>query len=176
MPCQASATNDAILFEVDVSPKFAPKPPTRVYQFHKGDYEGLRAHLSSFRDRYLASSPEGRPVEENWSIISASIKESINKFIPSKMTKSKRHLPWISPAIKRLMNKRDRAYKKTKRSGKAQHLSTYRNLRNSTAERIRKSHAKYVEKVMGGIVPSPDGSTRRVAKEVPITHHVEVFN
>ena len=80
-------------------------------------------------------------------------------FIPSKMTKSKRHLPWISPAIKRLMNKRDRAYKKAKRSGKAQHLSTYRNLRNSTAERICKSHGKYVEEVMGGIVPGPDGST-----------------
>lgn len=56
---------DAILFEVDVAPKFAPKPPRRVYQFLKGEYEGLRAHLSSFRDYYLVSGPEERSVEDN---------------------------------------------------------------------------------------------------------------
>ena len=103
--------------------------------------------------RLLVSSPEDRFT------IADAIKEAINKFIPSKMTKSKCHLPWISPAIKRLMNKRDRTYKKAKRTGKAQHLGAYRQLRNSTTKRIRELHVKYVEEVMGGIAPSPEGST-----------------
>ena len=69
--------------------------------------------MSLFSDWCLHSHPEDRSVEQNLSNISASIKEAINKFIPSKMTKQKRHLSWTGPAIKRLINKRDRAYKKT---------------------------------------------------------------
>lgn len=121
------SNHDTVLFEVDVAVKSAPKPPRRVYQFLKGDYEGLRdLHLSSCCDCNLASSPKDRTVDENWSIISDFIKETINKFIPSKMTKSKCRLPWISPTIKKLMNKHDCAHKKAKRSGKAQHLNVYR--------------------------------------------------
>lgn len=105
--------HDAILFEVDVAPKSAPKPPWRVYQFHKRNFEGFRARTSSFSDWCLHSHPVYRSVEQNLSNISASIKEAITKFIPSKMTKQKRHLSWTGPAIKRLINKRDRAYKKT---------------------------------------------------------------
>ena len=50
-------------------------------------------------------------------------------------------------------------YKKAKRTGKAQHLSAYRQLCNSTTKHIRELHVKYVEEVMGGIAPSPDSST-----------------
>lgn len=113
----------AILLEADEAPKSAPKPPWRVYQFHKRNFEGFRARMSSFSDWCLHSHPEDRSVEQNLSNISASIKEAITKFIPSKMTKQKRHLSWIGPAINRLINKRDRAYKRTWRPGKAQHLS-----------------------------------------------------
>ena len=151
--------HDAILFEVDVAPKFAPKPPRRVYQFHKGEYEGLRAHLSSFCDQSLASGPKERSVEDNWSIIADSIQEVINKFIPSKMTKTKRHLPWVSPDIKRLMNNRGRLHKKAKRTGKARQIGAYRQLRNRITKSIRDSRAKYVKEVMGSIASSPDGST-----------------
>ena len=49
--------HDAILFEVDLSPKYTPKPPRKVYQFHKADYDGLRFHLSSFSNQYLTSDP-----------------------------------------------------------------------------------------------------------------------
>lgn len=57
------------------------------------------------------------------------------------------------------MKKRDRFQKKTKRTGKAKHISAYRQLRNRTTKIIRESHAKYVEEVMGDIAPSSDGST-----------------
>lgn len=75
------------------------------------------------------------------------------------MTKTKRHLPWVSPAIKRLINKRDCLHKKAKRTGKARHIGAYRQLRNRITKSVRDLHAKYVEEVMGGIAPSPDGST-----------------
>ena len=75
------------------------------------------------------------------------------------MTKTKRHLPWVSPDIKRLMNNRGRLHKKAKRTGKARHIGAYRQLRNRITKSIRDLRAKYVKEVMGSIASSPDGST-----------------
>ena len=85
--------HDAILFEVDVTPKPATKPPRKVFQFHKGNYDGLCTRMASFADEYLGSCPGNRSVDENWARISDTIKTAIDQFIPSKMTKAKRHVP-----------------------------------------------------------------------------------
>ena len=96
-------------------------------------------------------------MHENWSYISQKILEATKKatdnFIPHKMSKGKRHLPWVSTSVKRLMNKRDRAYKKATRSGKAVHLTKYKRLRNITTKRMRVAHDKYLDEVMGGLTP-----------------------
>jgi len=51
------------------------------------------------------------------------------------------------------MNKRDRAYKKATRSGKAVHLTKYKRLRNITTKRMHVAHDKYLDEVMGGLTP-----------------------
>ena len=56
------------------------------------------------------------------------------------MSKTKCHLPWVSPAIKRLMNKRDRAYNRAKHNGKPEQWKAYKQLCNSTLKHIRDTH------------------------------------
>ena len=87
------------------------------------------------------------------------IQEAIDKFIPQKMSKTKRHLPWVSRSVKRLMNKRDRAYKKAKRTGKPEHLRIYKQLRNVNVKRLRITHAKYLNEVIGGLSPADHDHT-----------------
>lgn len=91
--------HDAVLFEINMSPKCPLKPPRKILQYHKGDFDGLRSHLSSFATTYLESDPVNRSVVENWNIIAEGIKEAIDNYIPHKMSKAKHHLPWVSPAI-----------------------------------------------------------------------------
>ena len=91
--------HDAILFEIDVSPKFTAKPPRKVLQHHKGDYDGIHSNMASFADSYLTSS-ENRTIDENWTLISDAIKSAVDRFIPSKTAKGKRHLLWISLVYK----------------------------------------------------------------------------
>ena len=107
-------------------------PPRKIYQFHKGDFVGLKASLTTLSSDYLSTNPECNTVDENWSYISQKILEATDNFVPHKMSKGKRHLPWVSSSVKRLMNKRNRAYKKACRSGKAVHLTKYKRLRNIT--------------------------------------------
>ena len=69
------------------------------------------------------------------------------------MSKGKRHLPWVNSSVKRLMNKRNRAYKKACHSGKAVHPTKYKRLRNIITKRLRVAHDKYLNNVMGGLTP-----------------------
>ena len=50
------------------------------------------------------------------------------------------------------MNKRNRAYKKACRSGKAVHLAKYKRPRNITTKRLR-AHDKYLNDIMGDLTP-----------------------
>ena len=150
--CGISDHDDA-LFETDISPSFSPKPRRKIYQFHKGDYSGLKESLSTLTSEYSATCPASNTVDENLSFISTKILESTDKFILHKISKGKRHLPWVSNSVKRLMNKRDRAYKKARRSGKALHLIKYKRPCNTTTKRLRDAHDKYLSEVMSGLTP-----------------------
>ena len=92
-------------------------------------------------------------MDDNWSYISQKILEATDNFIPHEMSKGKRHLSWISSSVKRLMNKRNRAYKRACRSGKAVHLTKYKRLRNITTKRLRVDNDKYLNNIMGGLTP-----------------------
>ena len=114
--------------------------------------------LDSFVTTYLESDHVNRSVDDNRNIIAEGIKEAIDNYIPHKMSKAKRHLPWVSPAIKRLMNRRDRAYKRARRTGKPEHRKAYKQLRNSTLKHIRDTHEKYVNEIVGGLQPADPGN------------------
>ena len=46
--------HDAVLFEVNMSPRCPPKPPRKILQYHKADFDGLRSHLSSIVLHYVS--------------------------------------------------------------------------------------------------------------------------
>ena len=56
------------------------------------------------------------------------------------------------------MIKRNRAYKKVCSSGKAVHLTKYKRLPNITTKRLRVSHDKYLNDVIGGLTPESLGT------------------
>ena len=122
--------------------------------------------LSDLAFAYLGSNPVLCSVDDNWSSIASNILQAADNHVPHKMSKPKRHLPWVSPSIKRMMNRRNRAFKKARRTWKSHHFDTYKNLRNNTSKRLRAAKSKYLNEVMGGLAPDTDqasahGSVKR---------------
>ena len=50
------------------------------------------------------------PVNDMWVSFKSEVLSAIERFIPSKMTKTKYSLPWIDSSIKRLIRKRDKLF------------------------------------------------------------------
>ena len=93
-------------------------------------------------------------MNENWPYISQKTLEATENFIAHKMSKAQCRLSWVSSSVKRVMSKRNRAYKKPCRSGKAVHLTKYKRLRNITTKCRRVAHDKYLNDVTGGLTPA----------------------
>ena len=72
--------------------------------------DGLRDHLARFRDTFLSSDHSHMSVNDMWVSFKSEVIAAIERFIPTKMTKTKYSLPWIDSSIRRLIRKRERLY------------------------------------------------------------------
>ena len=77
---------------------------------------GLRDHMSQFKETYLSEDLSHMSVNEMWVKFKTGFLEAVERFIPSKMTKTKYSLPWIDATIKRLMKRRQKLYLRARKS------------------------------------------------------------
>ena len=76
---------------------------------------------------------------------------AINIYVPSRMTKRKPDLPWMTVTIKRQLCKRERLLQRTKRSGGKTSTAweTYKKQCNKVTKALRDSDKNYVNDVVG---------------------------
>ena len=102
MPPIGKADHDIFYVEYDIKAKRIQQAPRKIYLYKRADMEGLRDHLARFRDSFLSSDHSHMSVNDIWVSFKSEVLVAIERFIPTKMTKTKYSLPWIDHSIKRL--------------------------------------------------------------------------
>jgi len=122
-----------------------------VYLYDKADLKTFRQDVSNTVTEFFAHCLD-RSLEENWAFFKDTLTKAVDKHIPSKMTKAKSSLPWISRAIKRQMRRRDHLHKKARRSSDktSPAWSAYRHQRNKVVKLLKTSHNRYLNQEIGG--------------------------
>ena len=96
------------------------KPRRKVYRYQKGDYESMRSDALKFaKERYFNGYSDTRSVQENFNLITSFIQDSADKHIPSETSRSVSSVPWITPAIRRKIRRKNATHAKAKKSGSA---------------------------------------------------------
>ena len=116
MPPIGKADHDIAYVEYDIKAKRIQQAPQKIFLFNRADMGGLRDQLARFRDSFLSSDHSRMPVNDMWVTFKSEVLEAIERFIPTKMAKTKYSLPWIDSSIKRLIRKRDKLYFRARRS------------------------------------------------------------
>ena len=78
----------------------------------------IRDHLARFKGSFLSSDHSHSSINDMWVSFKSEAIVAIERFIPSKMTKTKHRLPWIDSSIKRLIRKRDKLYFRARKSSR----------------------------------------------------------
>ena len=69
---------------------------------------GLKDHMAQFKDAYLSADHSHMSVNDMWVKFKTGFVEAVERFISSKMTKTKCSVSWIDVTIKRLVKKRNK--------------------------------------------------------------------
>ena len=96
----------AILFHINVKASRSFKPPNKIFDYKRADFDGLRKSMSDSAENFLASAPQNFAVEDNWSLFKTTLTKAMVNYIPQRCSSMKYKLPWITPEIKRQMRRK----------------------------------------------------------------------
>ena len=115
-----------------------------IWKYDKGDYENLKRKIHVF-DRNSISDKNVDKYADNLTEV---LSNDAKLFIPNKkITINPHEPPWITRDIKQKNRQRKRLYRKARLTGKEQHWSRFRSLRNEVTTLIRESMTNHVTKI-----------------------------
>ena len=95
---------------------------------------------------------------EMWTTFKDSLLAAVKKFIPHKTARPKTCQPWVTPSI----NRRDRTYRKMKKTGSEDLRTEVKNLRRTVQRQLRRSYWNYLNTVFTGEdTPDQAGKNKR---------------
>ena len=156
MPPIGKADHDIVYVEYDIKAKRIQQAPHKIYLYKRADMDGLRDHLARYRDTFLSSDHSHMSVNDMWVSFKSEVLAAFERFIPSKMTKTKYSSPWIDSSIKRLIKRRDRLYLRAHKSSSPDIKSHYKRFRAHVQKVIRDAYWKPISGIFSFDTDSAD--------------------
>lgn len=86
----------AILFHLNVKDSRSFKPPHKIFDYKRADFDGLRKSMSDSAETFFASAPQNFAVEDNWPLFKTTLTKGMVNYIPQRYSYMKYKLPWIT--------------------------------------------------------------------------------
>ena len=109
--------HEAVTFNVNVNPVHNRKPPHKILQYKTANWDQLKDDINQITTTYFHMNPNSRDISENWKF-RTTLTSLVDRNMPSRNTKAKVHLPWITCDIIRMQRKRNKSHKKAKQTGR----------------------------------------------------------
>ena len=149
--------HEAITCVINVIPTQPPRPRHKIYCYGKADFDGVRSEMNKCKEDYFINKQESTSINSNWESLKEGLHQARETFVPSKMSSTRNHLPWIGRKVKRLIRSRNRAHKRAKSSGEPTHWEKFRESRRAVKQELRKQHHRYIQDVVGNLKENPRG-------------------
>ena len=136
----------------------------KIYLYKRADMVGLKDHMAQFKDAYLSEDHSHMSVYDMWVKFKTGFVEAVERFIPSKMTKTKYSVPWIDATIKRLVKKRHKLYLRARKSKDPDVKIHYKRFRAHVQKVLRDAYWKHVSNIFTFENDSSDPDTPKPEK------------
>ena len=120
--------------------------------------------MAQFKDMYLSEDHSHMSVNDMWIKFKTGFVEAVERFISSKMTKTKYSVPWIDVTIKRHVKKRNKLYLCARKSKDPDFKIHYKLFRSHVQKVLRDAYWKYVSKIFTFENDSSDPDTPKPEK------------
>ena len=133
--------HNIVFVDVDTRAAIQPKAAKKVYIYKKADWQAMREDMKDFK------LPEGN-TQEQWDSYEAQMHKVVDDHVPSRKAKSSRQKPWVTKKVKEALNRRDRAYKKWRKSRAEKDRAKFCKRRSQAQATLRTAHREYTESIL----------------------------
>ena len=134
--------------EVDLQAATNKQKPRHIPYYRKANWDTMRLELGETYNKIKDLAVLGRDAEELWTVFKTYLNRSIDSHISHKLARVKNSLPWISPEIRRLIHRRDRLYKRKKKSADPHTAGKFNDVKRQVQRELRRAYWKYVESIV----------------------------
>ena len=138
--------HDFIVVDCDLRPQFIKNMPRKVYTYSRAKWDDMRKELNSSIDEYSRDF-DNRTVDKNWDSFKTILSNLSDKYIPSRMTSTKQHLPWLNSTTKRMCRRKQRLYNLARRTKKTKHWERFKEAKKNTCNALRRAHLNYINDI-----------------------------
>ena len=141
-----SGVCDHDIFSTQLILKPMVKKPLKrkIYLWSNANELNIKVSCHDFKTKFFEKFSEDSDVLEMWDFIKNEINEIISKNVPTKMSSSRQHQPWINTITKRLIRRKQRWYKKARRSNDESIWQKYRKIKSDCQRTCRQTHNEYL--------------------------------
>ena len=123
--------------------------PRKIPLYKKANWQEIKQSLI---DYHQVMSTEGKysalNTEELWDDFSNTLNNLTEKWIPSKQSSVRDHLPWVNQDIKKLIRRRNRAFKKVKKTSSSSDRKKFLDLKHLVRKKVKEAYNQYLEHIL----------------------------
>ena len=120
----------------------------QIYDYNKGDYDGLKEYLSQLQWNTLL---ENKKVEEMWEIFKAKLLEGESEYVPVKSRTQKTKPKWMTRQANKARHKKYKIWKRYQQTKFREDYKVYKKALNKATRKIREAKQDFEMKLAKNI-------------------------
>ena len=122
--------HDIVYMEIDTDTTRNTQKPRKILLYKKANWKSMAEEMKLLHATIKQEEEEGATVDKIWMLFRNTLETVIDRHIPTKTARQKDKLPWITRDIRSLIKKRDRAYKRKKKTNHMEDIKKYKDLKH----------------------------------------------
>ena len=139
--------HDIVLVDALLTPQRIKIPRRKVYLYKKGNFELINDDIQDFAKTLTDDNIAQSSVNKLWNDFKETVLTSIEKHIPSRLSKNSTQLPWVRSSHIRMIRRKQRLYNKARKSNHISDWDAFKDFRRSTDRSIRKARSDFLFEV-----------------------------
>ena len=119
--------------------------------YKKAGWNSITEGLEALKTEFEQVDTKTTNVNHLWRKFKSTASDLMSKHIPSKLAKSKCNVPLLTPAIKKMIRKRDKLYKLWKSSRLQRHLAHFKQFKKALQKSMRHAYWDYINNLISPI-------------------------
>lgn len=145
--------HNSIILSYDIECSTPETKKRQIKNYNKADLQKSSYTMGKKWEKYKIDT-EGQNIEQKWKIFKEDLRQTIEKTVPNYEQK-KFKTQWMSEEIRRLIRRRNRAYKTASKIGTKESMERYVNLGNIIKNKIKNSKQRELQSITDKMKKDP---------------------